>query len=380
VTGYDGGMSKLASRSPHSPLVVLLLPFSVALAQACHGSSSETGASEGDVSGDVCEECDTGEVSVSSASAGGAGGAFTMPPPANVCPMGSLSSFDLCTPTDPSCNVSSLCMAPIDQSSATVFGLRMAQLDVSLPTSFSTIAVQPSVASAILPDDAACNLEGNGTFSWLLQFDPAAGTLVTGGARPVADPTLGYSFDDETIASGSASFHVASVTLSAEETPECAFSSSAADLVMPVFLDAMGVNVMLLPLHQLGFDSGRISADNGCIGQYNAAGLAEASECQPTGTIPSFIDGASVSAFFVLEEADTVEVAQLGQSLCVLLSGDAQGFGDGGSPIERCKRDASGEILFKGDWCAATNAKATPGCEDSLRFTAQFAAQGATIQ
>jgi hypothetical protein len=375
-------MRTLPSRSSPSRFVVLLLPFAVGVAQACSSSATD-GGSFGSDACNTCGEVDdaTGGVFTSSSvGPGGAGGAFTMPPPMDVCPTGTLSQFAPCTPMNAACNVSSLCMASIDQSSAKVFGLRMAQLDVSLPAAFTTSPLAPMVESSILPDDTACDLLGTGTFSWLLQFNPTAGTLVTGGARPVADPTAGYSFDDETIASGSTSFHVASVTLSAEETPECAFSSSAADLVMPVFLDAAGASVMLLPLHQVGFDSGRISADNGCIGQYNAMGLDMANNCQPDGATRSFVDGASVSGFFVLEEADTVDVAMLGESLCVLLSGDAQSFGDGGTPIERCKRDASGNILFKGDWCEATNGKATPGCEDSLRFSAQFAAQGATIQ
>jgi hypothetical protein len=271
-------------------------------------------------------------------------------------------------------------MAPIDQSSATVFGLRVAQLDVALPVSFSQGAVQGMIASAALPDDAACNQMGTGTFSWLLQFDTKAGTLTTGGARPVADPSQGYTFDDETITAGSASFHVAKVTVSAGETPECAFSSAtAADLVvLPVFTDPSGANVMLLPLHHLVFDSGRISADNGCIGRYNAGGLTS-SGCMPDALHPTFVDDASVSAFFVLEEADTVDVPMLGASLCVILSGDAQGFGDGATPVAHCKRDGAGQVLFKGDWCSSTDAKATPACADALRFSAQFAAVGATI-
>ena len=93
----------------------------------------------------------------------------------------------------------------------------------------------------------------------------------------------------------------------------------------------------------------------------------------------SFVDGAGVTGFFVLEEADTVEVPMLGRTLCVLLSGPAAGYSDGATPVAHCKRDASGNILFKGDWCAETNMTATPACEDALRFSAQFAAVGAKI-
>jgi hypothetical protein len=273
-------------------------------------------------------------------------------------------------------------MAPIDQSSASVFGLRMAQLDFSLPASFSQGMIRETLASAVLPADTTCNLLGTGTFSWLLQFDPAAGSLVTGGARPVADPSSGYTFDDEMITTGSVSFHVAKVSFSAEEMSTCAFSSSTADLVMPAFLDLAGANVMVLPLHQVSFVNGRISADNGCIGRFNPAGLVPgpSGACQASGPGTSFVDGAGVAGFFVLTEADTVEVPMLGSTLCVLLSGDAAGYGDGATPVAHCKRDASGNILFKGDWCAATNAQATPGCEDALRFSAQFAAVGTKIQ
>ncbi len=51
-------------------------------------------------------------------------------------------------------------------------------------------------------DNTACNLDGSGTFSWLLQFDTTAGTLKTGGARPVAEPTTGYSFEEGMVAAG----------------------------------------------------------------------------------------------------------------------------------------------------------------------------------
>jgi hypothetical protein len=45
-----------------------------------------------------------------------------------------------------------------------------------------------------------------------------------------------------------------------------------------------------------------------------------------------------------------------------------------------CKRDASGKILFQGDWCAATNQAATAGCADAVQVSATFAAQAVTIQ
>src|ERR1700679_3173220 len=103
-------MSTLSSPSARSPFLLLLLPFAVAMGQACHGSSSEATAA----GSDFCDDCDTDDAtgSFGGPGSGGAGGASPMPPPMDVCPTGSLSQLAPCTPTDPSCNVSSLCMAP----------------------------------------------------------------------------------------------------------------------------------------------------------------------------------------------------------------------------------------------------------------------------
>ena len=73
----------------------------------------------------------------------------------------------------------------------------------------------------------------------------------------------------------------------------------------------------------------------------------------------------------MLEEADTVVVDAIGQSLCVILSGDAATYGDGGTPT-KCKR-TNGKINFQGDWCAASNNMA---CTDSAHLTANFSASG----
>jgi hypothetical protein len=72
-----------------------------------------------------------------------------------------------------------------------------------------------------------------------------------------------------------------------------------------------------------------------------------------------------------LTAPDTVLVDAVGQSLCVILSGDAATYGDAGTPA-KCKR-TSGKINFQGDWCAATNNMA---CTDSARLSASFSASG----
>jgi hypothetical protein len=137
--------------------------------------------------------------------------------------------------------------------------------------------------------------------------------------------------------------------------------------------------VVLLPLHDTKL-SGKVSSDNDCIGKYNSAGLDPASGCIADDQNPAFIgtDGKADSdgkldGYITLEEDDSVIVDKLGESLCVILSGDASTYGDGGVPLAKCKRNASMKIIFQGDWCDATN---NASCKDSLRLSAGFSASG----
>jgi hypothetical protein len=94
-----------------------------------------------------------------------------------------------------------------------------------------------------------------------------------------------------------------------------------------------------------------------------------------------FISGGSLDAYLSLEDADTVPVSFLGQSLCVLLTEDAGAYGykPVGSSTTVCKRDASGKILFQGNWCSLTNDAATAACADAMHVSAQFAASSVKI-
>jgi len=213
---------------------------------------------------------------------------------------------------------------------------------------------------------AACNLSGEGTFSWLLRFDTDAGTLTTGSAKPAADPTQGYSFEGQP------------ATLQAPLDPSCGFQSSEGSINLTFYLNQAATQSMVLPLRKTVL-SGKVSPDHTCIGAYNAAALTPANNCQGDAQTPTFLPGGQVSAFISLEEADNVVIDVLNQSLCVLLSGDAATWGDGGSP-NRCARDGSNKILFKGDWCAASNGAATTSCADAMRVTGTFAASSVKIK
>jgi hypothetical protein len=257
----------------------------------------------------------------------------------------------------------------------------MAELDLTKPAALTSGIVATTVGSALALDDFTCNLNGSGTFSWLLQFDRTASTLKTGGARPVGDPTMGYAFDDEMITQGPTTFHVQPITF-ASTTPGATGMfgvTTGQDILMPIFLDAAGTSVVLLPLHQLRFTMGTLSASQDCIGTYNASGLEPANNCQPDATHPQFIDGASLDGFIALAEADTVVVSAIAETLCVLLSGNASMYGDGAQPVSHCKRDANNDILFAGDWCSSTNMPASGTCADSVTLAGHFAASSILI-
>jgi hypothetical protein len=269
------------------------------------------------------------------------------------------------------------CLAVHDNAGAASFGLRMADLKITKPAAITVGIVGSVLGNSILPNNSICNLSGTGTFSWLLAFDSAAGTLTTGGAKPPINAALGYSFVNEVFPTLGGSLLFAPVTMTAPLDGGCGTTSSAADVNLPVYLDAAGNNTIAFPLRQARFSNVTVSGDHSCIGTYNAAGLKAANNCAADQVNPAFFPAGQVDAFINLEEADSIPVAALGQSLCLVLTGDAATYGSGGSP-NRCKR-SNGKIVFQGDWCTATNQAGTATCKDALRFTGAFAASGVII-
>lgn len=274
-----------------------------------------------------------------------------------------------CSPKNPECNqVKSDCIALVDNAGGGSVAVRMAQITITKPTVLGSGIVGNLVANGVQMNLDQCNLAGGGTFSWLLQFDTGTSKLKTGGAKPAADPFGGYCFVDESLGG---------IPIKPVEVDSGlaggSFSAKVGDIVVPIYLDATASTYVLLPLKQ-GELSGTLSADNNCVGKYNADTLDPANSClaEPPDTL-AFTNAGKLDGFITLEDADTVIVDSLSQSLCVLLSGDAATFGDGMSPA-KCKRDAMGKIEFKGDWCEATNAAADGMCSDSSKLGAEFAA------
>jgi hypothetical protein len=250
----------------------------------------------------------------------------------------------------------------------------MSELQVTKPMALATGIVKTLVQGAVRPSDSKCApaLDGKATFNWLIQFDLAGKKVTTGGAKPVMDPTAGYSFVNETIMQGGKPFAIkpltATVDLMAQADGSNKFDiAMGADVIVPIYLDAQAMSVVLLPLHDARLFNGQLSKDQNCIGQFNSAGLDPANMCLHDDMNPAFLTGGELEGYITVAEADDVEISQLSESLCALLTGSS----DGGKPVAKCKPGAMG------DYCSTT--KMAGGCGDSFQLGAKFAASAVKI-
>ncbi len=282
--------------------------------------------------------------------------------------------------------IESECLAFTDNVGKDKFSLRISHLTVSQPAALTTVLVSdlltkgvtlnyPACAGAVDPSYAI--FTGDGTFSWILEFDKTAGQLRTGGAKLEADPNRGYCFVNETIGS----FPVAPLEVAVPLGADGTFATQTTKAVtVPIYTDpANAANVILLPLRGVRIFDGKVSADNNCIGSYNGEALDPNNLCkEEPGAVPLFIDGAKLEGHITLEDADAVLIPELSnRTLCTLIVNDAQ-YVDGTA----CKRTA-GVIDYPGDWCTGATPDdpgAAGGCGDSVKLGATFAAAGATLR
>lgn len=292
-----------------------------------------------------------------------------------------------CTPTDPACPalaIDSDCLALVDNQpkggdtqAPEPFAVRISQLSVTAPEALTGPAVYKIVSDGVNINLPSCNVGGLGTFSWLSVFDRANGMLKTGGALPEADPTNGYCFDYD------AAHNIKPATVATNYSADGGFDTETIPaMTVPIYLDLAASSAVYLPLRQVRLLDGMISADNNCIGSYNAKGLEPINSCKPdlSNGIEYFINGAKLEGFIELEESDTVVVDTIGQTLCVLLSGNATMYGepDPNGPTT-CKRDpGTNKILVEGDWCSTTDSAG--GCKDSVRLLAGLAASAVSLR
>jgi len=107
------------------------------------------------------------------------------------------------------------------------------------------------------------------------------------------------------------------------------------------------------------------------------------------GTCPSGQDGPAVTeGYFIIPEIEQVYAAALGATLCVTYPTqaevDKQGFYNATdkdcmtASWDPSKKDGSG--IPKGDWCSATNSKATATCHDAFKSHSVHVFSGAKVK
>jgi hypothetical protein len=292
--------------------------------------------------------CDDGQET-----AAAAGGGVVPPPP--------------CAPQHAYCNeVDSPCVALEDNSLRDRFLLRLSQAHIIKPEVLVTLA--PIVEPSIIINAPQCNLDGDGTFNWLFEFDIGNGSFRIGASRPAAEPKDGYCLLMESLAQdwNFPDLEVIPAQVGLQLEGDQFVTTEPANIVVPLYNSVEATGSIGVPFRQLIVE-GTLSQDHNCIGAYNAEGLDPANDCLPEDDRPLFVSGGRLEGFISLEDADNAVYFE--QTLCVIFTGESSGM----FPI-RCPRDVNGVILAEGDWCSTTNAPATSTCHDALRFEAEIAA------
>ena len=274
-----------------------------------------------------------------------------------------------CAINEATCGSASTCLPMSDNTGKPTIDLRMRRLNVASPAALAANAIQLLIVDQGINLNKVCGESGDGSFNWLLRVDKAAGTLTTGGAPPSADPFgAGFCFAKTT---SMQALSVAPVTVGVTFAGNTFTSAAIPKLNVPIFVNGDRTQLVVLPLSNATLKDVTLSADNNCVGAFNAQALD--STCHDQREVCSrWHTAGSLGGYITLEEADRVPIVTLGgKSLCTFLTGMTDASG------QRCPRDATNKITFQGDFCSTTNTAG--GCADSAWLAATFAASAVKI-
>ena len=283
----------------------------------------------------------------------------------------------------------SVCLAIGDNEGSDRTDLRITQLNITFPEALKDQFLQDTVINkAMRIAYQGCNYSGDGRFSWLFSFDRTTNKLLTGGGPPIEseaaakDGTCFIHFTEE-----ESGIEVKPQELDVELGDDGSFEVSGIDVTVPIFLPTDGT--VLLPLKQAAVtnlpgkaitdDEGNPSPSGNCIGNYRTD-LDPAAACLPDDDISYFENGASLEGYITVEDAESVWIADLRRSLCVLLGKLDDEITEKDDTGMHCKRDENGEIILRGDWDSATNSPVEPGTGDAFLLKAEFAATAVKIK
>lgn len=271
-----------------------------------------------------------------------------------------------CTIDEAHCGSPTTCLPIGENKGKQVLDFRIRRLNIVTPPTLASDFIQNTIVGLNIDlDDKSCGELGKGLFTWILRVDRSTNTLITGGSPPSKDPFgQGWCFAQFQVGSSK----VEPITTKIEFTGDTWKSLEAKNVKIPIFLGDDITSVVLLPISEVKIQDVTIGADGDCIGRFNQNALDP--QCyDDRKTCLKWVGGGSLAGYITLEDADTVKIRELNyKSLCAFLSGE-QTLG--------CGRDASGKILYQGDYCAKDH---TPGgCGDSVWLAATFAASAAKI-
>lgn len=299
---------------------------------------------------------------------------------------GSSGGSSACKPTDSGCYVAgpdgpgNACMAKADFSAEAITQLRMTSHQVKSPEALAAPMMQVTIITEKSTlDEPACNLNGKGQFNYLMQVDTGKKELTLGGGVPQAlvgptlDGTCWAQFTEPTsgleVKQYSAPYTEAGGELSA----------TFDKFVMPIYLENKADldSVVLVPLHEMTFKA-KLSDDKNCVGRYAPELLDKGLSCQPTDDQFAWEAAGSYEGYITVEEADKVMVVTLGETLCVVLTGDPKKWKGTSQDCKTSTGYTSTGAMPKGDWCSTTNSAG--GCQDSWKLSIGFAAQAIKIK
>lgn len=287
-----------------------------------------------------------------------------------------------CKPTAAECYVAgpdgpgNACLAKTDNT-GDKYQLRVSQLQVSSPVALIQPFMQDSIITKKIDlQQQACYQSGEGEFNILFEYDTKQKTLTAGASIPQGligapkDGTCFAKFSDQS----------SGIDVGPTSTPYTVsgdtYTASFDKLVLPIYIQEDQKNYALLPLHKVDVKA-TLSKDHDCVGSYKADQL-KPPLCAPAEGEFAWVNGGSFTGYITVAEADTVDVADLGESLCVLLSGDPAWKGTD------AKHTCKGSDQYKntgklpvGDWCSTTNSAG--GCKDAWHLVTKFAASAIKI-
>ncbi len=362
-------------------------------AVAAGAAAAASGCSDDTVANDNAGAAGSGGSAGSGAAgSGGSGGGSAGSASGGMPPDGKFEGP--CKPSSAECYVDGAdgpgnqCLALVDNSESATYQLRVSQLQIESPPALQAPFLQDSIVTQkITPPRPNCIQDGDGQFTVLFDIDPATKTFKQGASFPqalVGDIADGACF--ATFMDAPTGKTVQPVTTAYEDRPDGTIRAVFDEIAIPIFIEDSKTDYALLPLRELEVTA-RLSSDSSCIGHINGDNL-DPMTCEPKPDAFAFDNGGTYAGYVTVEDADKVDIATLGYTLCVLLSGDAKRWlgpkepTPAGHLIGRCAK-SKGFMedggLPKGNWCAATNSAATADCDDAWLIKTQFAASAVKI-